>query len=78
MLQRSQFWRSVNLTGNQTPVARVVVGFQFWRSVNLTGNQTHLNEATEPRRFWRSVNLTGNQTFLSLPYLLLRFGAVSI
>ena len=35
-----RFWRSVNLTGNQTRVRRVRPDWQFWRSVNLTGNQT--------------------------------------
>ena len=35
-----KFWRSVDLTGNQT--IREVVGLAvlFWRSVDLTGNQT--------------------------------------
>ena len=34
------FWRSVNLTGNQTVLYAVPVTLPFWRSVNLTGNQT--------------------------------------
>ena len=34
------FWRSVNLTGNQTAEGLVYPDWQFWRSVNLTGNQT--------------------------------------
>ena len=34
------FWRSVNLTGNQTLYATVWRSWSFWRSVNLTGNQT--------------------------------------
>ena len=34
------FWRSVNLTGNQTIRAGTLPEPPFWRSVNLTGNQT--------------------------------------
>ena len=34
------FWRSVNLTGNQTNLNAVITDIVFWRSVNLTGNQT--------------------------------------
>ena len=35
-----QFWRSVDLTGNQTEVSLTNRGNVFWRSVDLTGNQT--------------------------------------
>ena len=34
------FWRSVNLTGNQTLRRAGERRHRFWRSVNLTGNQT--------------------------------------
>ena len=34
------FWRSVNLTGNQTGTPLGGLTQPFWRSVNLTGNQT--------------------------------------
>ena len=34
------FWRSVNLTGNQTITSGSKGQRWFWRSVNLTGNQT--------------------------------------
>ena len=56
------FWRSVDLTGNQTDRYEVLVEGQFWRSVDLTGNQTARNAAVWARVFWRSVDLTGNQT----------------
>ena len=36
------FWRSVNLTGNQTVSEVTSADLAFWRSVNLTGNQTFL------------------------------------
>ena len=39
-VNRCMFWRSVNLTGNQTPATTRASRFTFWRSVNLTGNQT--------------------------------------
>ena len=39
-LQR--FWRSVDLTGNQTPAHTMRRASVFWRSVDLTGNQTTL------------------------------------
>ena len=59
------FWRSVNLTGNQTTTGgRSMTGW-FWRSVNLTGNQTQRVCIRFTHVFWRSVNLTGNQTSLS-------------
>ena len=35
-----EFWRSVNLTGNQTTASAIAMASVFWRSVNLTGNQT--------------------------------------
>ena len=38
--ERRRFWRSVNLTGNQTIRAAAQLRGPFWRSVNLTGNQT--------------------------------------
>ena len=56
------FWRSVNLTGNQTPPIRAPHANPFWRSVNLTGNQTFTLCVLKKMGFWRSVNLTGNQT----------------
>ena len=34
------FWRSVDLTGNQTAPLDYGLIEQFWRSVDLTGNQT--------------------------------------
>ena len=34
------FWRSVDLTGNQTPCRWSRCTWRFWRSVDLTGNQT--------------------------------------
>ena len=34
------FWRSVDLTGNQTAYLADVARESFWRSVDLTGNQT--------------------------------------
>ena len=72
------FWRSVNLTGNQTGVPGRAALQGFWRSVNLTGNQTRPLRPPDRRAFWRSVNLTGNQT-PSWPAACLRgFGAVSI
>ena len=50
-MNRRAFWRSVNLTGNQTAehVAHGLV--QFWRSVNLTGNQTERVSDREMDRF---------------------------
>ena len=57
-----RFWRSVNLTGNQTSRFFSIVGETFWRSVNLTGNQTGCRAFVFAAEFWRSVNLTGNQT----------------
>ena len=36
------FWRSVDLTGNQTTSAIFSAALSFWRSVYLTGNQTTL------------------------------------
>ncbi len=72
------FWRSVNLTGNQT-ISGFLSGLkQFWRSVNLTGNQTTFSFATLTREFWRSVNLTGNQTGPPPTINTPGFGAVSI
>ena len=35
------FWRSVDLTGNQTREDRMGGLRGFWRSVDLTGNQTY-------------------------------------
>ena len=72
------FWRSVNLTGNQTDVVCVKARLQFWRSVNLTGNQTTLRAGDIAGLFWRSVNLTGNQTGIEYFKQVFRFGAVSI
>ena len=72
------FWRSVNLTGNQTPGRRASPSGSFWRSVNLTGNQTPRRLRALQAAFWRSVNLTGNQTDLAPAAAVLRFGAVSI
>ena len=34
------FWRSVDLTGNQTRTATSSLRRRFWRSVDRTGNQT--------------------------------------
>ena len=34
------FWRSVDLTGNQTRAIEDYPEIWFWRSVDLTGNQT--------------------------------------
>ena len=72
------FWRSVNLTGNQTASATVPRTAWFWRSVNLTGNQTTSNSWCSVSLFWRSVNLTGNQTDECAIANAERFGAVSI
>ena len=41
------FWRSVNLTGNQTLTRETIDELSFWRSVNLTGNQTVKRSAGE-------------------------------
>ena len=35
-----RFWRSVDLTGNQTDGRGSRLAGGFWRSVDLTGNQT--------------------------------------
>ena len=40
LLCQWQFWRSVDLTGNQTGADKYVASWEFWRSVDLTGNQT--------------------------------------
>ena len=72
------FWRSVNLTGNQTYEAVAAWVSQFWRSVNLTGNQTGGCAAMRDIAFWRSVNLTGNQTLFDIGVGFFGFGAVSI
>ena len=40
-MRNSQFWRSVDLTGNQTCIPLVASYISFWRSVDLTGNQTY-------------------------------------
>ena len=56
------FWRSVDLTGNQTNVLLTESDVQFWRSVDLTGNQTVECILPLTGQFWRSVDLTGNQT----------------
>ena len=45
------FWRSVNLTGNQTDRFADPEQGTFWRSVNLTGNQTNLRYERDRRRF---------------------------
>ena len=60
------FWRSVDLTGNQTSAALGRTGTWFWRSVDLTGNQTREQDNSASQLFWRSVDLTGNQTTLTL------------
>ena len=57
------FWRSVDLTGNQTSFPRRMSAFRFWCSVNLTGNQTCILGVFLAPAFWRSVDLTGNQTY---------------
>ena len=75
---RQLFWRSVNLTGNQTAPNCHLMIFEFWRSVNLTGNQTDVVELSPDDLFWRSVNLTGNQTDRTYSPNQSRFGAVSI
>ena len=62
MRSLKEFWRSVNLTGNQTLKMSNVGDLRFWRSVNLTGNQTLCLGFQASHLFWRSVNLTGNQT----------------
>ena len=72
------FWRSVNLTGNQTAQCVRHLAVLFWRSVNLTGNQTYEVVDGLPDGFWRSVNLTGNQTETGFQSRLMSFGAVSI
>ena len=72
------FWRSVNLTGNQTVSDGPEDVSWFWRSVNLTGNQTCREHLQARVQFWRSVNLTGNQTSGSSPVASRSFGAVSI
>ena len=72
------FWRSVDLTGNQTVLILYLISYMFWRSVDLTGNQTarHTIRLQEP--FWRSVDLTGNQTRTKKGTVMAGFGAVSI
>ena len=72
------FWRSVNLTGNQTHAVGEAPQHVFWRSVNLTGNQTGRTDGARLAEFWRSVNLTGNQTAAPRSRWVGRFGAVSI
>ena len=72
------FWRSVNLTGNQTGLREGLRMTGFWRSVNLTGNQTNDCEIPTALAFWRSVNLTGNQTRRDSNERRCGFGAVSI
>ena len=72
------FWRSVDLTGNQTVGVPSMVESQFWRSVDLTGNQTKSDTWYSKSEFWRSVDLTGNQTTFSNVAPLFCFGAVSI
>ena len=46
-----RFWRSVNLTGNQTYLERAHLLNGFWRSVNLTGNQTRTKLRFRSRSF---------------------------
>ena len=36
----TQFWSSVDLTGNQTKRSDLLTAAKFWSSVDLTGNQT--------------------------------------
>ena len=72
------FWRSVDLTGNQTLELHVLPRWAFWRSVDLTGNQTNILSSNFLRKFWRSVDLTGNQTEPRDIAGWKRFGAVSI
>ena len=74
----SRFWRSVDLTGNQTHGVPVHPVRPFWRSVDLTGNQTVELVGGRVRQFWRSVDLTGNQTQRRCPECIARFGAVLI
>ena len=78
MVGLEKFWRSVDLTGNQTLSAHRSMVREFWRSVDLTGNQTRHPWQRRKARFWRSVDLTGNQTkrAVVLPYS--SFGAVLI
>ena len=72
------FWRSVDLTGNQTLHRHSGCPMQFWRSVDLTGNQTETFAKAAQNLFWRSVDLTGNQTVTRMYLSSIGFGAVSI
>ena len=72
------FWRSVDLTGNQTDGEADVLDLVFWRSVDLTGNQTFIPELGYLPVFWRSVDLTGNQTRRRAATCSCGFGAVLI
>ena len=45
------FWRSVDLTGNQTRAIEDYPEIWFWRSVDLTGNQTVLETQEAPGGF---------------------------
>ena len=74
----SQFWSSVDLTGNQTRLRRSLSRLRFWSSVDLTGNQTEARNLGLCVRFWSSVDLTGNQTAMYSGRMDLCFGAVSI
>ena len=74
----SRFWRSVDLTGNQTNFHLGPKTIRFWRSVDLTGNQTGEVFRVSNRVFWRSVDLTGNQTANAKYRKEKSFGAVSI
>ena len=72
------FWRSVDLTGNQTKEFGFRNPIMFWRSVDLTGNQTRHRYRRLGEQFWRSVDLTGNQTAAHEHEDAVGFGAVSI
>ena len=72
------FWSSVDLTGNQTYIYKMIDMPMFWSSVDLTGNQTMYGSKSGSSLFWSSVDLTGNQTRVRKAKPVLSFGAVSI
>ena len=77
-MQKTLFWSSVDLTGNQTRTIVQPTQSLFWSSVDLTGNQTPPANQRSQRQFWSSVDLTGNQTLHLAIIAVYSFGAVSI
>ena len=57
------FWRSVDLTGNQTPLTNERKTQWFWRGVNLTGNQTEtICESMQIARRIRSASTSARSS----------------